>query len=641
MTMTLVLIAGAVALLLSLSLTPAVRHLATVAGITDAPGPRRIHARPIPRSGGVAVAVAVVLACGLVTGMPSQITMPVLAGAALLLVIGLADDVLSLSPRLKLLGQVAAALLAVAGGLRLSLFASSETGGALVALDAGITVLWIVFVTNAVNLTDGLDGLASGIGVMAMTWLTLSVLRAGDPAASLVPIVLSGALLGFLAYNFNPASIFLGDAGSLVIGYALAVLPLAGTVGHPLPPLAVFLFVAVPVTDTLLAIARRFLSRCVGAWGEGRFWFGITDGLRNTVNPDRRHIHHRLLDLGFTQRRAVLMLYLAAGTTGALGYLVAASSAWPVDLFAVGFGVSVIAVVQALGFDELQPARSGIFLPLLRRLARHRSLLVVVDAGLVVATYGAALWIVDGPRGLGSPVTAGAAFSLMTGLQLALFAVTGVYRTAWRAAGVSGLGLLVRACAGGAVGGYMVLGALGLPGGAVIAVVYFSLLLSVVALMRLSYVMLAHAAQRMLPAEPALICGTVTGAHNALAYLRQTGVVGLKPVGLVTVRPRWQGRQVEQLPVLGTIDTLPTLIAHHGVRHLIVADPSLEGELAVWVRAVCRHFGVETRRYIEKLVAYDEPLESAHTVPGAESALTNGRAHGWQTSTESEHARVA
>ncbi len=639
--MMLVLIAGAVALFLSLALTPVVRHLATLAGITDAPGPRRIHARPIPRSGGVAVAVAVVLACGLVTGMPPQLTVSVLAGAVLLLLVGLADDVLSLSPRLKLLGQVVAAILAVAGGLRLSLFAPAEASGALAMLDAGVTVLWIVFVTNAVNLTDGLDGLASGIGVVAMGWLSCSALRAGDPAASLMPMALTGALLGFLAYNFNPASIFLGDAGSLVIGYALAVLPLAGTAGQPLPPLAVFLLVAVPVTDTLLAIARRFLCRCVGAWGEGRFWFGLTDGLRNTVNPDRRHIHHRLLDLGFTQRRAVLMLYLAAGTTGALGYLVAASPAWPVDLFAVGFGVSVIAVVQALGFDELQPARSGIFLPLLRRLARHRGLLVAVDAGLVIAMYGAALWIVGGPLGAGSAVAAAAALALMTGFQLSIFAALGVYRTAWRAAGVSGLGLLVRACAGGTVGGYMALRVLGLPAGTVTAVVYFSLFLSAVALMRLSYVMLAHAAQRMLPAEPTLICGTAVGAHNALAHLRQTGTVGLKPVGLVTVRPRWQGRRVEQLPVLGTVHTLPTLIAQHGVRHLIIADPALEGELAAWVRAVCRHFGVETRRYVEKLMAYDEPIENGDAIPGADVATTNGHADRWQTPAESEHARVA
>ncbi len=639
--MTLVVTIGLLAFAVSLLLTPIVRHLATVAGITDAPGPRRIHQRVIPRSGGVAVAVAVAVAIGLVVGLPPHLGVLAIAGGALLLAVGLADDVLSLSPRLKLGGQIVAAVLAVAGGLRLGLIAPDGAGGLLALIDAAATVAWIVFVTNAVNLTDGLDGLASGIGTVAMSWLALSAIRGGDPSAALVPIAFTGALLGFLVYNFNPASIFLGDAGSLVIGYAMAVLPLAGPGGHALPPLAICLLGAVPVTDTLIAIARRFLSRCITAWGEGRFLFGLADGLRNTVNPDRRHIHHRLLDLGFSQRRAVLMLYLAAGSTGALGYLVTVSSGWPVDLFAVGFGVCVIGIVQALGFDELQPARSGIVLPLLRRLARHRALLILVDALLVVAMYGAALAVVGGPPVLGSAVAAACALALMAGFQLAAFAALGVYRTAWQSAGVSGLGLLVRACAGGTVGGYMALRVLGLPGGTATAIVYFSLFLSAVALMRLSYVMLAHAAQRLVPVEPTLICGHALGARHALAHLQQAGNVTLRPIGVVTLRARWQGRRVEQLPVLGAIEALPTLVATHRVKHLIVADPAVSGELAAWVWAVCRHYGVETHRYTEQLVSFGGVGETPDAVASTGPAIGTAPPPRWQAVAAPDQARVA
>lgn len=600
---------GAVALVLSLALTPMARRFAVVVGMTDAPGPRRIHQRPVARAGGLGVALSVVLACAACGGLPPSIHVLVVVGGALLVAVGLADDVLSLSPRVKLVGQVAAGALAVAGGLRFGLLAPAGVGGLLGTLDAAVTVFWIVFVTNAVNLTDGLDGLAGGIGVVAFSWLACAALRTGDVSGAVVPAAMTGALLGFLAYNFNPASIFLGDAGSLLIGYVMAVLPLVGIQGSAVSPLAAFLLVAVPVTDTLLAIARRFLFRCISAWGDGRFWFGIKDGLRNTVAPDRRHIHHRLLDLGFTQRRAVLMLYLAAGTTGALGYLVIASAAWPVDLFAVGFGICVITVVQSLGFDELRPARSGVALPLLRRVARHRWLLVAADACLVIGMYGGALLMANGLAGSGSGTAVAAAMLLMASVQLVAFLILGVYRTSWRSSGVSGFGLLARACAVATVTGYMGLRLVGLPISAPAAIVYFSLFLSAVTLMRLSYVLLAQAAQRAVPAERTLICGTATGARHALAHLRQAGVGNLMPVGLVALRDRLQGRQVDQLPVLGTLDVLPSIIREQRATHLVIADPALRGERAAWLRAVCRQFGVGVHRYVEKLVSYDEPVD--------------------------------
>jgi len=605
--MTPALLTAALAFLLSVALTPVVRRLAILAGITDAPGPRRIHLRAIPRSGGLAVGTAVALACGAVAGLPPHMGALAAAGAALLLVVGFADDVLSLSPKLKLLAQVVAAILAVVSGVRLELVAPAGAAGFPALADAALTVAWIVFITNAVNLTDGLDGLASGIGVIAFSMLSAAALRGGDAASALVPLAFTGALLGFLVYNFNPASIFLGDTGSLLIGYAMAVLPLMGNGGHALPALAAFLLVAVPVTDTLLAIARRFLSRCIAAWAEGRFWFGLIDGLRNTLSPDRRHVHHRLLDLGLTQRRAVFMLYLAGGTTGALGYLVSFSPGWPVDLFAVGFAVAVIAVVESLGFDELQPVRSGLILPLLRRLASHRWLLKGADALVVMGMYAAALWV-NGRLGTFTLETA-IALVLMVVIQLTAFAALGVYRTAWGMAGVSGVGLLLRACTVGTVTGYVVLRLFALPVGGGAAVVYFSLVLSAVTVIRLSYVLLLHAAQRTLPAEPTLICGTAAGARHALAHLRQAGVGNLKPIGLIALRSRLQGRQVDQLPVLGTLELLPAIVREHRAAHVVIADSSLRGDRAAWVRAVCRQLGVRVHRYMEKFVSYDDTLD--------------------------------
>lgn len=606
--MTEALITGLIALALSLAATPLARRFGLAAGLTDAPGGRRIHLTPIPRAGGIAVVLSTVAACAVYGGLPAGVCGFIVAGGVLLLAIGLADDALELNPQIKLLGQLAAAVLAVIGGLRLSLIDPTGVGGMLGMADAALTVLWIVLITNAVNLTDGLDGLAAGVGTIACGWLACTALRADDPAAAVAPLALGGALIGFLVYNFNPASIFLGDAGSLVIGYSMAVLPLIGAGGSAMPPLAAALVVAVPVTDTMLAIARRFVSRCVCAWADGLFLRGILDGLRNTVAPDRRHVHHRLLDLGFSQRRAVLLLYIAAATTGALSYVVTTSPGWPVDLFAVGLGLGVIAIVQALGFDELQPVRSGLFLPLLRRLARHRWLVPVVDACLVVAVYANVLFLGGPAATLGATI---AALGLMAGIQLVTFAARGVYRTAWRATsitGVGGFGLLIRTCAVATVAGYVVLRLFDLPTGVTLALCYFFLMLSAATLFRFSYVLLSQAAENAAPAERTLICGTATGARHALARLRSAGEMRLKPVGFIEFRPRWQGRRLDQLPVLGTLDSLPAVIREHEIVHLVVADPALRGEGFTWARAVCRQAGVRVHRYVEKFVSHDELL---------------------------------
>jgi UDP-GlcNAc:undecaprenyl-phosphate/decaprenyl-phosphate GlcNAc-1-phosphate transferase len=614
------------ALLLTIALTPLVRRLAFLCGATDVPDARRIHKRLTARAGGFGVAVAAVVAMALRGVLPENLSPWVLAGGALLLAIGLVDDVLSMSAHTKLLGQVMAAVLAVVGGLRLPLFGYSPEG-VMIVVQIAVTVGWIVLVTNALNLTDGLDGLASGIGVMCFLALAAAALRAGDAVAATPALVLAAALVGFLVYNFNPASIFLGDTGSLIIGYAMAVLPLVGSHGQALPPLAAFLLVGLPVTDTMLAIARRFVSRCLRTWGDGQFVAGLVEGLKNTVAPDRRHIHHRLIDLGFTQRRAVLLLYVGAASTSALAYLVARSPSWPIDLFALGLGVAVIGLVRALGIDELQPARSDLYRPVLRRLARHRWLQVAADSCLIVAAYTSAI-MVTGHSG-GGVIAFGIGITMYAACLFPTFVALGVYRTAWWATGASGFGLLLQACSAGTVGSYVVLRVLEQPTSPITALAFFFMLLPAITVLRYSYVFLAHSA-RQGTSERALICGTATDARHALRRLRRDGLDGVEPIGFVEFSPRMQGRELGRLPVLGTLDSLAGIVREQHVKHLVIADPKLPGEALTWVRAVCQQLGVHVHRYVEKLVPYDllRPATEAITQNG------NGNASqvAWQTS---------
>jgi UDP-GlcNAc:undecaprenyl-phosphate GlcNAc-1-phosphate transferase len=640
--MTAVAIPAALAFLLALALTPLARRLALLVGATDLPDARRVHVRATPRLGGLAVAVAMVAACALGGVTPLGLSRYVLAGGALLLAAGIADDIWSLQAHTKLLAQVIAAVLAVVGGLRFS-FIAWASGGAITGPEAAVlnealTVLWIVFITNAFNLSDGLDGLAAGIGVIGLGWLAATALRMGDPGAATGPLVLAGALLGFLVYNFNPASIFLGDGGSLVIGYALAVLPLAGQHGEIMGPLGAFLLAALPATDTLLAVARRFLSRWLGALGDGRLWRGVAEGLREMVRPDRRHIHHRLLDLGFSQRRAVLLLYLAAVTTGGLGYAVAGSPVWPVDVFALGLALTVVGLVQALGIDELRPARTGLILPVLHRIARHRSLIVTADLCLMAAAYAASL-LLSG-QAIGSVPLLGAKLLVVTAVQLAVFRLLGVYRTVWWASGASDFALLLRACGAGTVGGYLALRLLGLPATATMAIIRFLFLLPSMTAMRFSHVLLASAARGASRRKRALICGTAAEARHVLAHMRRNGLRSVEPIGFIEFHPHLQGRQLGRLPVLGTLDALAAIVREQRVDHLVIADPALHGEGLRWARAVCRQLGVDVHRYVEKLVPDDATaaarsrrlaLEDAGLVSngGAASApASNGRTAG-------------
>jgi len=289
--------------LLSLFLTPLVAEVARRWRILDAPGARKIHQAETPRAGGIAIYVAFMITflAGLVLQagahhlmiMDSRIA-AFLCGGALAFALGLWDDVRTLKPTWKLGGQVAAAVIAYAGGLQIAKVALPGSGELnLTWLSLPATVLWFVLIINALNLIDGLDGLAAGIAFFASLVLLIVMELSGRALVAVGLACLAGAALGFLRYNFHPASIFLGDGGSYFLGYCLAALSIMGSVKSEATVAILIPVVAlgVPVMDAVWSPIRRFLL------GQRMF------------HPDRDHIHHRLLKLGYTHRRAVLLLY--------------------------------------------------------------------------------------------------------------------------------------------------------------------------------------------------------------------------------------------------------------------------------------------------------------------------------------------
>lgn len=344
---------------LSSALTPLCRNAALWLNLVDRPdGTRKLHLRPVPRVGGIAIFLSIAIACASLAFFPASgaraVTAvlvshwPLLAAMAVVFVTGFVDDLAGLGPRQKLMGLVMAAALACASGIRIH---SLGTLDLPLWLSVPATILWLVGCATAFNLIDGLDGLAAGIALLAtLGTLAASLVSPGNNyLLGLVLVPMAGALLGFLPYNFNPASIFLGDSGSLMIGFLLGASGVLWSQRSPTLPgvTAPVMMLAIPLLDVFLSISRRFLRG------------------RPIFTADRGHIHHRLLDLGFSPRRAALLLYGACAL--ATAFSLAQSMAqdrigvWVIALFcaAAWFGI------QSLGYVEFGLAgrliRSGVF----------------------------------------------------------------------------------------------------------------------------------------------------------------------------------------------------------------------------------------------------------------------------------------
>jgi UDP-GlcNAc:undecaprenyl-phosphate/decaprenyl-phosphate GlcNAc-1-phosphate transferase len=329
-----------VAVFASLAITPAVLRLASAYDLLDVPvDARRMHKVPVPRVGGIAVFLAMIIAL-IVSATAGELPIleagshpsflgGIIVGGTIMFLAGLYDDLRGMPPLAKLGIQSLAAAVAFALGFRIEVIGIGSSEIALGAIALPVTILWVVGVTNAFNLIDGLDGLATGIAIVALATTLAVALALGNGEIALVCAALLGALLGFLRYNFNPARIFLGDSGSLFVGFMLAVLSVHGSMKSATAVLVVIpLFVlAIPLLDTTLAIVRRWLR-------------GVP-----LSGADARHIHHQLLAFGFTHRRAAIILYVVASGLAMLGVLLTFAPPAAVMGIAIAGGVVSIALL--------------------------------------------------------------------------------------------------------------------------------------------------------------------------------------------------------------------------------------------------------------------------------------------------------
>ncbi|GFI55796.1 putative undecaprenyl-phosphate N-acetylglucosaminyl 1-phosphate transferase [Clostridiales bacterium] len=294
------IVAVVCAALISYTVTPPVRLLAFRIGAVDIPtDSRRMHKKPTPRIGGLGIFIGFTVSTVVFCDFSAEL-FAIWTGGAILVILGILDDILRLSAWLKLLVQLCAAGVAVCFGVvidQITVFGAVIEFGVFAI---PITLLWIVGLSNAINLIDGLDGLACGVSAITSLSILAVVLITGDMTSALITAILVGACGGFLPYNRNPASIFMGDTGALFLGYTLSIISVQGlfklhTVLSFLVPFSIF---ALPLFDTLVAIVRRLIH------GQSPF------------HPDRGHLHHKLVDMGFTHKEAVRLLYAISGIMG-------------------------------------------------------------------------------------------------------------------------------------------------------------------------------------------------------------------------------------------------------------------------------------------------------------------------------------
>ncbi len=571
---------------LSLALTPLVRALARRWGAVAMPRGDRWHKKPTALLGGIAI-FAAVLVTSLATVSHTYQTLTLLGASAFLFLVGLVDDLRALKPYQKLIGQVMGAVALLAAGMYLP-----WTPWLLV--NWAITLLWVVGITNALNLLDNMDGLAGGIAAIAAAFLGVNRLMSGQVDEAILLGVLAAALLGFLVFNSNPASIFMGDCGSMFIGFFLAgaalLEPVGGRSRSFLPVLAVPLLVLfIPIFDVcLVTVMRKLAGRAVSQGG-------------------RDHTSHRLVALGLSERRAVWLLYVLAMLSGGVAVVTHEIAADVSLLLIGGFTIALtllgiyIARVKVYAAGE-GPAAPGALASFLVDLSYKRRIFeVFLDVLLICLAYAAANVLVYGPVGddgvwalLTSPLP------LLVFLKLGAFLAAGVYRGLWRYIGANDLLVYAKGVVLGSVLSVLAFVVIYRFEGFSRTVFFLDgvILLVLLASSRIAFRLL----RSLLPRPPTagarrtLIYGAGDAGELLLREMQNNPDLGCVPVGFADDDPLKKGKVIHGLRVFGGNGSLEDICRANGVEEVYISSERVPPERVREIQQNCKETGVGLKR---------------------------------------------
>ena len=591
------------ALLVAELLTPLVRSLARRIGMMDQPDARRIHTTPTPRGGGLAVFVAFNLTINVTAWamggdfcplFPSSWRFLFLGASSLLVAIGLLDDKFGLKPWLKLCGQVVVALILYLNGLNFSSFLSGVLPD---WMNGAITILWIVGMINAFNLIDGLDGLATGLAFICSLGLAGALFFRGFSSAAIPFLALAGACLGFLRYNFHPATIFLGDTGSMFLGLTLAVLPLiTGSKQELLASIGVPLVIlGVPLFDTIVAIWRRAVRAALpeaASFGARQIRF---------MQGDKEHIHHRLLAKTLNQGRTAVLLYVINSLLVVVGLAAMWFGNRAPGVYLLAFVVAVFVVVRHLSRVELWDT-GRIFLARQRQKLSQRLVVpihILSDILFLSVAWCAGTWLADLPLSV-RDIRAGLPVYVMP--VFVMLALARTYTRVWSRALLREYVLIAVAVLAGVLlaCSLVILSGLQTPGWMRMAFLYLLLAQMLTVGPRLASETIRETVAIIerwtLLDRPEtvrlLVCG---GGERFRLFLREDRThVGQNTrvvVGVLDDDINLRGRLVMGYSVLGTFDELPALVAAHRIGTVIITAELPPGRREALV-AMARRAGV-------------------------------------------------
>ncbi|MBI3650438.1 MAG: hypothetical protein HY231_05255 [Acidobacteria bacterium] len=548
-------------LFFSIALTLFVRHMARRQGLVAAPRADRWHQKPTAMFGGIAIYVAVML--GYMVFAPSlPNARPILFAASLLFLAGLLDDIYQLKPYTKLIAQVIAAATVVYFGVRLTLTGSE-------VINDFITIFWLVGITNAINLLDNMDGLAGGVAVISCVFLCVTFFIGGQPAEILLPALLGSAVLGFLVFNFNPATIFMGDCGSMFLGFMLggtALMSYGRLRNLTAVLLTPVLILLIPIFDTCVVTVTRKLS--------GR---PISQGGRD-------HTSHRLVAMGMSERRAVIMLYFLAALSGTLAMMVRFVSPSITLLMVPAFVLVMLFIGLYLGkvkvYEEGQQPEDNALIRVVADISYKRRVFeVLLDLGLVaLAYYGAYLLRFDGDIPDVQLAIFMKTLPLLMLMQMAIFWFGGVYRGLWRYMGVDDLITIAKSVLGYAVlavAGVLVMYNFHGPSRAVF-ILNGLLLFLFVGASRLSFrllpaLVLGHQHRVSPDARPVLIYGAGDGGALLIREILNNPCHQYMPVGFIDDDERKAGKLMHGYRIFSSLE-LPGVLERHHIHEVLISS---------------------------------------------------------------------
>jgi UDP-GlcNAc:undecaprenyl-phosphate GlcNAc-1-phosphate transferase len=581
----------AIAFAIAVPLVFAVRALARRKGLVAKPRADRWHRKPTALFGGVGIFAAFAVVALVRPAADFSGDLILLLGCGGMFLLGLVDDLVTLKPYAKLVGQIVFSTVFTIFGVRLYWLQSA-------VLDQALTIFWLVGIANAVNLLDNIDGLAGGVAAIASAYLVYFCHASGQHAAAALAATFCGAVVGFLVFNFNPASIFMGDCGSLFLGFFLGGLTMVSN--HPegmrrnvLAVLAVpVLLLLIPIVDTtLVTLSRKFHGRPVSRGG-------------------RDHTSHRLVALGLSERQAALVLWALAAASGGIAVMIR-ELAWPVAILLIpAFGIVLLFFLVLLGrvrvyepVETTSSSGSQALLPTLTDLAYKRRIFEVLHdvVLIVVAYYGAFLLRFDGQ--LVEPFYGQLRTSLpvMIAVQVTSFLALGLYRGLWRYTSMNDLGTLLRASGGAWVAtaavfylvfrfenmsrGVLVMDGVLLTTGIVGSRVGFRLLRSQMARL-----------QGARNAKRVLIYRAGDGGELLVRELLNNFDLGLQPVGFIDDDPQKHGRVIHGVRVFGSIERLTDVLGDTNADEVVISTAKINAQRTEALGHLSAMRGLRTRR---------------------------------------------